>query len=378
MQANRLSATWFVSAATRARVQRWATLLALLHAILPGCVHGSLELPATDSAAGAGSVGSDFGAGGDSLGGGVVASGGVVAEIGGQDVGTGGEDAGTGGEDVGTGGEEVGSGGDDVGTGGEVVGTGGEVVGTGGEVVGGGGQAAGAGGQVVGGDGGVAGAGGEVVGAGGQIPGAGGAIAGAGGAVAGAGGGVAGAGGDVAGAGGQVVGSGGQATGGSGTGGTVYAACPGDAADAYLENPSSIPGTIEAEDFDSGGYSDTTAGNEGGAYRTDVDVDIKEFGNGFAVGWMTAGEWLEYTVSVPLEGDYGVTVLAGAVDADRTLELSQCGTSLTGPIAVPQIADWGEVGTTTASSVHLSAGLQVIRVTVGASDYIDFDSMTIE
>ena len=68
----------------------------------------------------------------------------------------------------------------------------------------------------------------------------------------------------------------------------------------------------------------------------------------------------------------------GAVDAGRTLELSQCGTSLTGPIPIPQITAWGEMATTTAGPVHLSAGLQVIRVTVGASDYLDLDSITFD
>jgi hypothetical protein len=363
--------TWLVSAATSARAQRWTSLLALLSTVLPGCETVG-DPPASESAAGTGAVGGNVGGTGGSLSGGTFAGGGVVAGTGGQVVGTGGQVLGGGGQVVGTGGEVVGAGGQVVNAGGQVVGSGGEVVGTGGEVVGTGGEVAGAGGEV-------AGAGGEVGGAGGKVAGAGGEVAGAGGEVVAAGGDVAGAGGQVGGSGAQVAGAGGQVAGGGGSGGTVvYAACPGDAADAYLGTPGVIPGTIEAEDFDSGGYSDSTAGNEGGAYRTDVDVDIKESGDGFAVGWMTSDEWLEYTVNVSVEGDYSITLRLGAVDADRTLELSQCDTSLTGPIAIPQIADWGDMATTTAGPVHLSAGLQVIRVTVGANDFIDFDSMTFE
>jgi len=158
----------------------------------------------------------------------------------------------------------------------------------------------------------------------------------------------------------------------------VNPACPSDASRAYQAAPRSIPGTIEAEDFDPAGTSDSTPGNEGGAYRTDVDVDIKTQGAGFAVGWMTAGEWLEYTVDVQAEGDYDVVLQVSAVDPGRTLELSSCGTSLTGPIAIPQIAAWGDMATTTVGPIHLTAGLQVIRVTVGSSDYIDFDSMTFQ
>ncbi|HYO69823.1 MAG TPA: hypothetical protein VEU33_27475, partial [Archangium sp.] len=66
-----------------------------------------------------------------------------------------------------------------------------------------------------------------------------------------------------------------------------------------------IPGTIQAEDFDEGGqgvsWHDLTAGNAGAVHRTtDVDEQACPDGSGcgFTVGWLQAGEWLEYTVQV--------------------------------------------------------------------------------
>src|SRR5262249_61680976 len=63
----------------------------------------------------------------------------------------------------------------------------------------------------------------------------------------------------------------------------------------------SIPGIVEAENFNDGGegvaYHDLTAGNTGGAYRqTDVDIASTTDGttSGYALGWGTAGEWLAY------------------------------------------------------------------------------------
>ena len=241
--------------------------------------------------------------------------------------------------------------------------------------------------------------GGTDVGAGGATivggsPGSGATPASTGGAVGGGiattGGALPASGGTVVATGGVVVGTGGVAPGSGGvlaaTGGEVAAggmpelpvnpACPGDAAAAYRAAPGTIPGTLEAEDFDPAGYSDTTAGNEGDVYRTDVDVDLKVQDGGFSVGWMTAGEWLEYTVNVPVEGDFTVTVLAGAVDAGRTLELSLCGVPLGGPIAVPRVAAWGELATAVTGPVHLAAGLQVLRVTVGDADFLDLDRLT--
>ena len=63
-----------------------------------------------------------------------------------------------------------------------------------------------------------------------------------------------------------------------------------------------MPGTVQAANFDNGGegvaYHDTTPGNTGGAYRaTDVDIEPASDG-GYDVGWIAAGEWLNYTVNV--------------------------------------------------------------------------------
>ena len=64
-----------------------------------------------------------------------------------------------------------------------------------------------------------------------------------------------------------------------------------------------IPGTIQAEDFDEGGegiaYHDLDPTNNGGGYRAG-GVDIRgcvDAGGGWQVGWMGAGEWLEYSVT---------------------------------------------------------------------------------
>ncbi|CAM9850330.1 unnamed protein product, partial [Laminaria digitata] len=76
---------------------------------------------------------------------------------------------------------------------------------------------------------------------------------------------------------------------------------------AYGGVPATVPGIIEAEKFDMGGqgvaYSDSTDGNSGKAFRTDEDVDIQKVqGGGFSIGWITAGEYLRYTVDVEEDG----------------------------------------------------------------------------
>ncbi|CAM9882538.1 unnamed protein product, partial [Laminaria digitata] len=73
----------------------------------------------------------------------------------------------------------------------------------------------------------------------------------------------------------------------------------------YGGTPATIPGVIQAAEFDLGGegvaYSDSTAGNIQGAFRPDEDVDINYRtapGAGYNVAFFTAGEWMRYTVDV--------------------------------------------------------------------------------
>lgn len=76
----------------------------------------------------------------------------------------------------------------------------------------------------------------------------------------------------------------------------------------------SIPGVIEAEDFDNGGqgagFYDFASRNEGEAYRNGEGdcVGIGEGASGYHVGWSSKGEWLNYTVDIDAAAAYEVTL----------------------------------------------------------------------
>ncbi len=85
----------------------------------------------------------------------------------------------------------------------------------------------------------------------------------------------------------------------------------------YLGAAFAIPTTIQAEDFDNGGeavaYHDLDTANLGGQYRSGQGVDIEasgDTGGGFIVGYIQAGEWLEYTVNVQTAGAYTIEARA--------------------------------------------------------------------
>src|SRR5581483_8419852 len=107
----------------------------------------------------------------------------------------------------------------------------------------------------------------------------------------------------------------------------------------YFATAASIPGTIEAENFDNGGegvaYHDDSAGNAGGVYRqTDVDIAANPAG-GYLVGWVSPGEWLKYSVNVAAAGKYTVAFRVASAGQGGTFHLEMNGTDVTGPVAVP-------------------------------------------
>ena len=122
-----------------------------------------------------------------------------------------------------------------------------------------------------------------------------------------------------------------------------------------------VPGTIEAEDYDAGGYSDTTPGNLGGAYRHD-DVDIESLsGGGYGVSYVKNGEWLRYTVPVAATGKYRATFRASSWGAaNHAIEVwVDNNVAVTVPIANTGAYNaW----TTATADLPLAAGTRVLKL----------------
>jgi hypothetical protein len=135
----------------------------------------------------------------------------------------------------------------------------------------------------------------------------------------------------------------------------------------YRGAPAPLPGTVQAEDYDLGGegmaYHDTTAGNAGGAYRSD-SVDLQattDAGGGVNVGWVDVGEWLEYTVNVGTAGTYTLEARVATPNAGRAFHVEFGGVNKTGAVAVPVTGGYQTWQTVTKTGLSLSAGTQVMR-----------------
>ena len=121
-----------------------------------------------------------------------------------------------------------------------------------------------------------------------------------------------------------------------------------------------LPGVVYAVEFDLGrpgfAYFDTdlanyhvttgsfTAWNQGWSYRNDgVDIEASEDPNnlpGYNVGWLEAGEWMQYEVEVAQAGAYDVEVRIAAGGSNGIFHLNSGQAAMTPEIAVPNTGGW--------------------------------------
>lgn len=167
------------------------------------------------------------------------------------------------------------------------------------------------------------------------------------------------------------------------TGGAAGGACT-ENTYPNAASPWLIPGSIEAENYDTCGegvgYQDTTPGNTGGAYRQD-DVDIEttsDTGGGHDVGYIASGEWLAYTMKVTVSGSYAVEVRV-AEEAAETMHVEVDGANVTGSIALPNTGGWQTWTTVTSASFSLAAGTHVVRAVFDSGgnnlNWLRFDAL---
>jgi hypothetical protein len=155
----------------------------------------------------------------------------------------------------------------------------------------------------------------------------------------------------------------------------------------YGGTPAAIPGTVQAENYDTGGqgvaYNVTSTNGSGNSYRSDgVDLEATtDTGGGYDMGWTTAGQWFKYTVNVTTAGTYTVTLRVAAVGAvtDAFHVTNSSGTNLSGSVNVPATGGWQTWENVTAT-ITLPAGVQTLTLnqdTAGWNiNYMSFASST--
>ena len=137
----------------------------------------------------------------------------------------------------------------------------------------------------------------------------------------------------------------------------------------YGGTAAAVPGTVQAENYDTGGqgvaYNVAAVNGSGNGYRPDgVDLEATtDAGGGYDLGWTAAGQWFKYTVNVATAGTYALSLrLAAPTAVTSALQIDNAaGTDLSGVITAPATGgyqDW----TTVTANITLPAGTQTLTV----------------
>jgi len=137
----------------------------------------------------------------------------------------------------------------------------------------------------------------------------------------------------------------------------------------YGGSPAAVPGTVEAENYDTGGqgvgYRVSSTNGTGNNYRSDgVDLEVTtDTGGGYDLGWTASGQYFRYTVNVATAGAYTVTFRVAAPGAvNDAFHLSNSsGTDLSGTVNVPATGGYQAWAYVTAT-VTLPAGEQTLTL----------------
>ena len=137
----------------------------------------------------------------------------------------------------------------------------------------------------------------------------------------------------------------------------------------YGGTAAAVPGTVQAENYDTGGqgtaYNVTSVNGSDNAYRSDgVDLETTtDTGGGNDLGWTTGGQWFKYTVNVATAGTHTIALRLASPNAvtDGLHIANSAGTNLSGNVNVPATGGY-QTWTTVNATVTLPAGVQTLTV----------------
>lgn len=143
----------------------------------------------------------------------------------------------------------------------------------------------------------------------------------------------------------------------------------------------SIPGKIEAEDYDLGGagvgFKDSDPENATSFYREDNAGLDTAAGGGIVYGYVSAGDWLNYTVNVKEDGKMNYTIRLASASTNASFSLTLDGEEIA-LIEVPNTGDWQKFEEISGTTKAVSKGTHSLRLVVGTPyfnvDWINFES----
>lgn len=117
---------------------------------------------------------------------------------------------------------------------------------------------------------------------------------------------------------------------------------------------SAVPGKVEAENY---------------FYQSDIETEnTTDVGGGLNIGYLDAGDYLDYYINVSEDGDYIVNYRTAALSETGQVQLhlidENGNATLLQTVNFPSTGGWQIWATTTTQSITLPAGQHHIRVTI--------------
>lgn len=149
----------------------------------------------------------------------------------------------------------------------------------------------------------------------------------------------------------------------------------------FTGTPVSLPGKVEAENYDLGGqgiaYYDGTPGNNSG-YRSNEDVDLDGCSEGgYNIGNIsTPDEWTIYTVNITQAGTYTIQARVSTAITGTSFHIELNGQNISGTINIPNTGGWQSWQTVSVTTPTLSTGKQLLRMVMDGGgfnlNYVNF------
>ncbi|NNE28236.1 MAG: carbohydrate-binding protein, partial [Saprospiraceae bacterium] len=140
----------------------------------------------------------------------------------------------------------------------------------------------------------------------------------------------------------------------------------------YSGTPTGIPGVLEAGEYDkfAGGsgqgisYIDVTPENHGD-YRLDESVDVAfSSTEGATIGWISGGEWVEYTINVESSGLYEMSLRYASDNqaGGGPFHLELEGQPISEDIHLDYTSGWDDWASKSVSGIALPKGEHILRL----------------
>ncbi|MBN1894806.1 carbohydrate-binding protein [bacterium] len=154
----------------------------------------------------------------------------------------------------------------------------------------------------------------------------------------------------------------------------------------YADSACTLPGTVEIEKYDRGGegmaYHDADAANTGTKFRVSEGVDIEKCSSGgFDISWISAGEWLEYSVDVACTDVYTLDASVSSDTSTGAFHVEFDGIDKTGILDVPDTGSRQAWQIVSKTGITLNAGRQIMRIVMDGPgfsfDKVNFSSASV-